>query len=145
MYFKTLEDLIKSDLFHSQHDKSEFMILVGKNTKSELNELMNFLNPLGVKYFGGFFPKLIANGQAQSTGFIVKKLDSIYSERVYPFLMKKAPMLEEGKAYTGIILGDGLSDKIKDLIETVTSKLKETLTILGDVVQGTLKKWEYQL
>lgn len=94
MYFKTLEDLIKSDLFHSQHVKSEFMILVGKNTKSELNELMNLLNPLGVKYFGGFFPKLIANGQAQSTGFIVKKLDSIYSGRVYPFLMKKAPMLE---------------------------------------------------
>ncbi|MDF2596315.1 MAG: hypothetical protein K0R69_2656 [Clostridia bacterium] len=39
MYFETLKDLQKSDIFHEQDAKAQFMILVGKDAQSELNEL----------------------------------------------------------------------------------------------------------
>lgn len=141
MYFESLKDLQKSDIFHEQDAKAHFMILVGKDTQSELCELTELFNLLGIKYFGGIFPKLIANGQAQSTGFIVKKLNPIYSECVYPYLMKGTPKLEPGKKYTGILLADGLSDKIKDMMDTVVTRIQGEINYIGGCGARYTEEW----
>lgn len=131
MYYKSLEDIKQSELIANYDSDSELMIYVAEESADKLDEMMSWLNDKGVKYFGGIYPKLIAGAGMKEKGFIIKGLRPIYSEVARPFLMKRLPNLEADKSYTGIIITDGLSDKIDELIETVNLNNIRNLNITG--------------
>lgn len=45
--------------------------------------------------------------------------------------MKSPPKLESEKKYTGILLDDGLSHKIKEMIETISMKIQGDINYIG--------------
>ncbi|WCM60724.1 FIST C-terminal domain-containing protein [Paenibacillus polymyxa] len=109
----------------------EYMLFVGQDSVVELKEVMTYLDELGVTFFGGIYPKLITNNQIVSKGYIVKPVKPIYSEMVYPFIMKKIPELDASKQYTGFLTGDGFSQQNGDLIVTIQSKVKGNINYVG--------------
>ncbi len=131
MYYKNLEELKSSTIFDLKSNESEYFILVGQDSNNEIVQLMDDLNEREIKFFGGIYPGLIANGELRSAGFIIKELKPVYSQLVYPFLMRKVPKLDPNKKYTGIIIADYLSDKNNDLIETVDSKIDADVNYIG--------------
>lgn len=130
MYFNTIKDL-KMDERSLNNTEYEYMLFVGQDSVDELQETMTFLDRIGVKFFGGIYPKLIVDNQIVSKGYVVKPVKPIYSEVVYPFIMKKTPELDNSKQYTGFLVGDGFSKQNGDLIETIHSKVKGNINYVG--------------
>ena len=131
MYFENLNQLEDSAAFEEDNGDQEYMILVGQESKDEVKSLISYLNQQDIGFFGGVYPKLIARGDVHSKGLILKELQPVYSEMILPFLMKEVPDLDSNKDYTGIIVGDGFSNKNKDLVATVQKKLDTDINLIG--------------
>lgn len=130
MYFKTLKE-IKLKREEINDNESAYMIYVGQESVLELKEAMSVFSELGVQFFGGIYPKLIVHGKAVSSGYLIRKVKPLYSELVYPHMMKSVPELESGKAYTGYLFGDGFTEYSTDLIDTIMSKVKGDINYVG--------------
>lgn len=131
MYFNSLNEIKLNVASFDKIADYEYMLFVGQDSVVELKEVMTYLDELRVKFFGGIYPKLIANNQIVSSGFVVKPVKPIYSEVVYPFIMKKIPSLDPFKQYTGFLTGDGFSKQNGDLIDTIQSKVKVNINYVG--------------
>ena len=130
MYFESLQD-INLNKINELSKEHEYLILVGQDSANDLKGFMKYIDGVGLKYFGGIFPKIITDNKVVSKGFIVKSLNPVYSELIYPFLMKKVPELSSEKSYTCYLIGDGFSDQNSELIETITAKVKSNVTYVG--------------
>lgn len=130
MYYESLQAINfgKIEMLNKNHD---YLILVGQDSANELKGFMKYIDKLGLKYFGGIYPKLITKYGIVSKGFIVKELNPVYSELVYPFLMKRVPSLSKDKFYTCYLIGDGFSDKNMSLIDTIQSKIVGNVNYIG--------------
>ena len=131
MYFENLNQLEDSAAFEEENIDQEYMILVGQESKDEVKNLISYLNQQEIDFFGGVYPKLIAKGDVHFKGLIIKELEPVYSEMILPFLMKEVPDLDSNKDYTGIIVGDGFSNKNNDLVNTVEQKLDANINLIG--------------
>ncbi|MDF2985381.1 MAG: hypothetical protein K0R50_891 [Eubacterium sp.] len=112
-------------------DTDSLMVLVGDKSESTVSDLMEFLNSKKINFFGGIYSGLLVRGNNERTGYIVKKVEPIYSSLVLPFMMRIKMDISELSGATAIVLVDGLSSKMKDLTDTVYSKLGTSVKYVG--------------
>jgi len=131
MYLQSLQELQNyvDNLSIQQNEK--LMIMVAENSTEELNEMRDYLNSKNVPFFGGIFPGLLNGNSHESSGFIVQKLESVYSSLVLPYLMPLRISPESLMNCTAIVFVDGLSSKIRDLTNTVFNKLGKNVRYIG--------------
>lgn len=131
MYIRELEDL-KSYVEKLEVKASEsLMIFVGDRSESDVKDLMSYLISKNINFFGGIYSGLLVSDKNERTGFIVKKVEPLYSAIVFPFMMRFKLDLESVKGSTAIVLVDGLSSKMKDLTDTVFMKLGSNVSYVG--------------
>jgi len=131
MYFKSLDELrnyVNSTSFLSSE---QLMIMVGDKSADLVPDMMQFLNSRHVSFFGGIFAGLIVGNKKKSEGFIVEKLEPIYSSLVFPYMMRFSQDLEKMKGATALVFVDGLSSRMKDLTDTIQEKLGNEVTYVG--------------
>lgn len=109
----------------------ELMILVAEKSSNEVSELIDFLNTGRIKFFGGIYPKLLVKNKSLSKGFIIQKYEPIYSSIVLPSLMRFKLDINEIKNCTALVLIDGLSDKVKELTDTIFNRLGTNVKYIG--------------
>jgi|LSQX01.1.fsa_nt_gb hypothetical protein len=131
MYFRTLDEL-KNHVINSSFSPSEkLMVMVGDNSSHQVTEMMSYLNELNICFFGGIFPELIIGNESKKEGFIIEKLQPIYSSLVLPFMMEFSQDINALRGATAIIFIDGLSRRMKDLTTTVFNMLGTSVTYVG--------------
>ena len=131
MYFKTLGDLenyVAGTLFSSS---DQLMIMVGEKSADQVPEMIDRLNQHHVSFFGGIFPEIIVGNKNRKEGYVVEKLQPVYSSLVFPFMMRFSQDREKLRGATAIVFVDGLSGRMKDLADTVYGKLGDTVTYVG--------------
>lgn len=131
MYFKTLDQVRLYLESHSLSEKEELMIFVADNSSCYLNELMDYLNNKNITFFGGIYPALLVGPKKRCEGFIIQRLEPIFTTLVLPFLMRCKLDLNSIQNSTALILVDGLSSKMKDLTDTVYNKLGNHINYIG--------------
>lgn len=131
MYLKSLDKLKEYIQDINVDNAEELMILVGEKSAEHIDDMNKYLNTLGIKFFGGIYPRLLINNISISEGFIVEKYKPIYSKTILPNLMRFKEKLDSSENYTAIIIVDGLSSKMKDLIDTVYNKLGTSVKYIG--------------
>lgn len=109
----------------------ELMILVGDESADCVEELIQFVNGHNIKFFGGIYPELLVKEKSYSKGFIIKSFEPLYSSIVLPYLMRFKLDREEIKDSTAIVLVDGLTDKFRELMDTVYNKLEDSVKYIG--------------
>ncbi len=131
MYLNSFPELkcYVDDLSIQQNEK--LMIMAAENSIDELDEVREYLNTKNVQFFGGIFPGLLNGNSHETSGFIVQKLDSVYSSLVLPYLMPMRINPESLMHCTAIVFVDGLSPSIRDLTNTVFSKLGSNVRYIG--------------
>lgn len=131
MFFKTLDDLKNHVATSSFLSSEQLMIMVGEKFADQVPEMIDYLNQLNISFFGGIFPEIIVGNKSRKEGYIVEKLQPVYSSLVFPFMMRFSQDKEKLRGSTAIIFVDGLSSRMKDLTDTVYGKLGETVTYVG--------------
>lgn len=131
MYFKTTQDFKNAlnDMVIRPDEK--LMIFVADNSSDELTEMMDELNSRNIPFFGGIFPGLLNGNYYETSGWIVIKLECVYSSLVLPYLMPLRISPENLKNCTAIMLADGLSARLRDLTNTVYDKLGSNVRYIG--------------
>jgi hypothetical protein len=131
MYFKTLDDLkiYVSGTCFSYSD--QLMIMVGEKSADRMPEMFDYLNRHNVNFSGGIFPEIIVGNKNRKEGYVVEKIQPLYSSIVFPFMMRSPQDKEKLRGATAIIFADGLSGSMEDLVETVHEKLGDTVTYIG--------------
>lgn len=131
MFFRTLDEL-KNYVSNSSFTSSDqLMIMVGSKSACFVSDMMDFLNEHSVSFFGGIFPQILVGNKNRDEGYIVEKLQPVYSSLVLPFMMRFSQDSEKLRGATAIIFVDGLSGRMKDLTDTVYDKLGDTVTYVG--------------
>lgn len=131
MYIANLEDLKSYTNTLQLSPEESLMIFVGDKSESTLGELMKHLNSKNISFFGGIYSGLLVGDRNERTGYIVKKLEPVYTTLVLPFMMRLKLDVSEYEGATAIVLADGLSGRIKDLTDTVYGKLGNKVTYIG--------------
>lgn len=131
MYLKNVEELKMYVNASKIEEAEQLMIFAGEKSSEDVKNVMDFLNEKGVKFFGGIYARLLVGSKSFSEGFIVKKFEPVYSSIVLPYLMRFKADLEVGQDYTAIVLVDGVSSKMKELTDTVYSKLGNKVKYVG--------------
>lgn len=131
MYFKTKTEFMDFLTGVEIHQNEKLMIMVADNSSGDLPEMMDYLNSRGISFFGGIFPGLLNGQNYETSGWIAQKLDCVYSSLVLPYLMPMRISPENFMNCTAIIFADGLSPRLRDLIDTVYGKLGNTVRYIG--------------
>lgn len=131
MYLKSLQELeayVETNIFL---ENEELMIFVADQSAGDLDEIRAYLNSKNIKFFGGIYPALLVRTKKVSKGFIIQKLEPIYTTLVFPFLMRCKIDLDALENATALVLVDGLSSKMKDLTDTLYDKLGNKVKYIG--------------
>jgi hypothetical protein len=131
MYLKNSEELKMYVNTTKIEETEQLMILVGEKSSAEVKNITDFLNEKGIKFFGGIYSRLLVGNKSLSEGLIVKKFEPVYSSLVLPYLMRFKADLEVGQDYTAVVLVDGLSSRMKELTDTIYSKLGNKVKYVG--------------
>lgn len=131
MYLKSLDELKTCVKALNISKQEELMIFVGEKSSEDVEELMKYLNDENIKFFGGIYSRLLVGEKSIAEGFVVQKLEPVYSAAVLPYLMRFKEQLDPNEDYTAIVLVDGLSSKMKDLTDTIYSKLGDKVKYIG--------------
>lgn len=131
MYFRTIEDVRDYVETTAVKPDEQLMILVAEKSAGCLNSLMELLNAKNIKFFGGIYAALLVKQKLESHGFIIQKHTPVYSAVVLPYLMRFKEDLEALRGATAIVLVDGLTDKMKELTDTVFGKLGKDVNYIG--------------
>jgi hypothetical protein len=107
------------------------MILVGYKSAEHVGEMIQFINSKNIKFFGGIYPGLLVGNKSYAEGFLVQRYEPLYSSVVLPYMMRFKLKLEEVKDCTALVLIDGLTDKFKELTETVYERLGGAVKYIG--------------
>lgn len=131
MYFKLFNEL-KSYIDEAELKPNEqLMILTAEKSSSCADELIKHLNYKNIKFFGGIYPRLLVGNSCLAEGFILQRLEPLYSSIVLPYLMRFKLDPSEIENCTALVLVDGLTDKMKELTDTVYSKLGNKVKYIG--------------
>lgn len=109
----------------------QLMILTAEKSAQDIGDLTKYLNSKNITFFGGIYPRLLVGENSYSEGFVVQKYEPVYTAMVLPYLMRFKLNLEELENCTAIVLVDGLSNKVKDLTDTVYNKLGKSVKYIG--------------
>jgi hypothetical protein len=109
----------------------QLMILMGEDSSNELKEITKILNDYKIQFFGGIFPMLLVGDLEKKNGFIVESLSAKYCKLTLPHMFKIAPEVLESKNGTAIILADGLSSVLNDIINPIYKKCKSNFKYIG--------------
>ncbi|MFL0197382.1 FIST signal transduction protein [Clostridium sp. WILCCON 0269] len=109
----------------------QLMVLVAEKSAPAIEELIIYLNNKNINFFGGIYPRLLFGNDSYSKGFIIKKFEPLYTATVLPYLMRFKLDLNNLNDCTAIILMDGLSDRVKDLTDTIYDKLGNKIKYVG--------------
>jgi len=131
MYFRNYSDLIEHLENLQIKDTESLMILVGDESEYAVSDMMDYLKNRNINFFGGIYSGLLVGNRNERTGFIVKKFEPVYSSLVFPFMMKIQVSPEDLRGCTALILVDGLSSQMQDLIDTVYNKLEGNVKYIG--------------
>lgn len=131
MYFKTLDDIENYVTVTKFSSSDQLMIMVGDKSADRVPEMIDLLNRHNVSFFGGIFPEIIVGNKNRKEGYVVEKLQPVYSSLVLPYMMRFSQDREKLRGATAIVFVDGLSGRMKDLTDTVYSKLGEAVTYVG--------------
>lgn len=131
MYFLTFNELKQYISNMEIKQTEELMILVGEKSSPNVLELISFLNDKKINFFGGIYSRLLVERSSYAEGFILQKYEPIYSSTIIPNLMRFKVDVNELKDSTAIILIDGLSEKMKELTDTVFNKVGTNTKYIG--------------
>jgi hypothetical protein len=131
MYFETLTQLITFVEGIDINPLEQLMLLVGDESSESVPEVTNYLNSKNITFFGGVYPSLLVGSKSRRTGFILQKHQPVYCSLVFPYLMGIEVEPQEYKDCTAIVLVDGLSSQMNELIETINQKVGNNLTYIG--------------
>lgn len=132
MYLRSLREIERyvENIVVAQDE--QLMIMVADQSSNDVEKMMQLLNDKGIHFFGGIFPGLLSEASYKTTGFIVEKIQSVYSSLVLPNLLVKSILQPE--VYmddTAILMVDGLSDRFQELTDTVYKKLGKNVRYIG--------------
>lgn len=131
MYFKLFDELKTYIDEVKLKPNEQFMILTGEKSSPYIDELINDLNSRNIKFFGGIYPRLLVGNLCLAEGFVVEKFEPIYSSIVLPYLMRFKLAPSEIENCTALMLVDGLTDRMRELTDTVYSKLGNNVKYIG--------------
>lgn len=131
MYFKSWQEFKNYIEKSSVGETEEWMIFAADQSADYVKEMMDYLNSKGIKFFGGIYPALLVGRKKESLGFLVQKLEPVYTTLVFPYLMRCKLDLEALGDAAALVLVDGLSSKMKDLTDTVYNKLGNKVKYVG--------------
>lgn len=131
MFFNHLNEF--KDYIELSDVKSEeaLMIFVGENSACELENMMEHLNNKNIKFFGGIYPRLLFKDKCLQEGFLVEKLEYMHLSIVLPYLMRFKMDKSDIDNCTAIVLIDGLSSRMQELVDTIQNKLGNGVKYIG--------------
>lgn len=112
-------------------ENEQLFIMVADKSSEKVEDLIDFLNENSLPFFGGIYPGLLVGDSLKDEGFIVQKLEVVYSSLVLPYLMRFNLDSQECQGCTALVLVDGLSEKFKDLTDTIYEKLGKNVKYIG--------------
>jgi hypothetical protein len=131
MYFKTirtLQDYVETLTFS---ESESLLVVVGDKSESDIQGMMSYLNEKKINFFGGVFSGLLVGSKLKREGFIAQKLTPVYSSIVFPNMMRLKENPSSFEGMTALVMVDGLSSEMKELTDTVFSKLGKNVKYLG--------------
>ncbi|MGE4284598.1 MAG: FIST domain-containing protein, partial [Clostridia bacterium] len=88
MYFKTISEVLNYIESQPVLVSEQLMIMVADKSSWHLKELRDYLNYKNIKFFGGIYAGLLVGHKLKLEGFIILKIQPIYSCLVLPFMMR---------------------------------------------------------
>ncbi len=131
MYFESKNDLVAHIDTLCMEPDEQMMLLVGYKSAGELTEVMAYLNEKEINFFGGIYAGLLVGNKNRDSGYIVEKFKSIYSSMVLPNLMRFKLDVSSIEGYTALVLVDGLTSKMRELIDTLFNKMGTHVNYIG--------------
>lgn len=131
MYLKSFEEVKNYIDCLSMKDSEQVMVLVAGKSSQFVENLIDYMNNKNLKLFGGVYAALLVENKAHYEGFIIQKYEPIYCSIVLPYMMRFKIDGECLKGSTAIVLVDGLSSKMQDLIDTVYDKVGGSVKYIG--------------
>jgi hypothetical protein len=137
MYLKTQNiDKIVKHILASQKEKNELIwLMFAEKSLPEIPQLMDALNKAQVRFFGGFFPKLIYNNQSYDEGVVIQSLPSesqlftIYDLDQQDFDIPE--FSEESDFESALILVDGLTSHLNLFLLQLYNRLGNAIHCFG--------------
>jgi len=131
MFLKTLGEVKDYIDNLSLKQGDALMILVGEKSGNDLDGIREYLNSKDIRFFGGIYPRLLVEDKCLEEGFIIEKYEPVYLSIVLPYLMRfkmDKSLIEDN---TALVLADGLSPKVQDLMDTIYDKVGNGVTYIG--------------
>ncbi|MBB3697974.1 FIST C-terminal domain-containing protein [Flammeovirga yaeyamensis] len=130
--FDNYIDPLKSLIQEFDINETVFLFLVAENNKEEIPTLIDECNKINIKFFGGFFPKIIHGNKALDEGFICHPISSknspVFISKEKLFHSQSFSHKDEQNIY---LLIDGLSSNSQRIIENIYEQLGSDYQIFG--------------
>lgn len=131
MFLKTAEEVKNYIDNLSLIENDTLMILVGEKSSNDLEGIREYLNNKDIRFFGGIYPRLLVEDKCLRDGFIIQIYQPVYLSIVLPCLMRFKMDKSLIKDNTALVLSDGLSSKVQDLMDTIYDKVGNEVTYIG--------------
>jgi len=133
-------NVIQSMVSMQTGDEDVFLILIGEHTVWNADEFIQNANAKGLRFFGGIFPAIISGDNKYEKGVIIKKFPAKTNPILQTglnnsnFEMQKIDHIKakpNGNKRTAIIMVDGLSSQIAQLLEKLYQVIGDTVNYIG--------------
>lgn len=131
MYIKTFTELCDYVNGLDITPAEKLMVLTADRSADDVPKLIDYMNSRNISFFGGIYPALLVGNNTERQGFIIQKFEPIYCSMVLPYLMSFKLDATSLHGSTAIVLADGLSNKFKDLTDTVFNKIGKGVKYIG--------------
>lgn len=131
---KTVVEQIKQ-LPHQ--DNHTILMLIGEHSTIDIQELMKVLNEEHISFAGGIFPGVIYADKKYDTGIVVSVLPTFIKPSVigglnsHDFKVVLPDIAKREHKYTAMILVDGLTKYIAELLDKLSRQLGNKVSFIG--------------
>ncbi|WP_406662258.1 FIST N-terminal domain-containing protein [Methanolobus sp. ZRKC3] len=133
------ENLVEDIKMMAVSSSETVMILIGEESPTDIDSLIEQLNELDIDFFGGIFPGLIHKTDMRRSGAVIQKFPYIQKPLIIRdldtdgFLMPEFSegLLDINTKYTVMILTDGLTGNISLLLSRISNQLGNSFNYIG--------------
>ncbi|MBM7867243.1 FIST domain-containing protein [Heliobacterium gestii] len=131
MYLASLTELTDYIASLTIEPTEQLMVLTADKSAQHVPRIIDHFNEKGIRFFGGIYAALLVGAKSYDEGFIVIKVEPLYSSLVLPYLMRFPLDAATLGDTTAILLVDGLSSKFKELTDTAYAKIGNKVKYIG--------------
>ena len=120
-----------------RQDSDTVLMLMGEHSTIDIHKLMEMLNSAQIPYAGAIFPGVIYGDKKYDKGIVVSVIPTVIQPSIveglneYDFKLMLPQLDMEGQEYTALILVDGLTKYIAQLLEKLSHQLDHNVSFIG--------------